>query len=56
MLARDRVRVMEERQEGLMALPASEHRAFLKALYAKHPQYPHPSRKCWCMKCAGVTR
>ncbi|GAA1250748.1 hypothetical protein GCM10009588_31970 [Microbacterium phyllosphaerae] len=53
--ARERFRILQECEDGLRALPVSEHRAFLKALYAKYPPYPGGST-CACLRCAGGTR
>lgn len=56
MSARERFGMLQEREDGLRALPVGEHRAFLKALYAKYPAYPGDHRKCSCVRCAGSAR
>ena len=48
---RDRFRLMGERDAALLALPVSDHDAYLEAFYEEHPGWPFAEAKCKCVRC-----
>lgn len=55
LLARDRLRLMSERDSELERLPRREHNRFLSEFYAAHPGWPHVDSKCPCRDCFAAS-